>query len=76
MELLAIARDDPRGLLPTMLESVEPKVGHIGRFGVPKDPEDAALIVEVIVVAAFALNRRLRRRRIEHDETTLFVHLR
>ncbi len=41
-EPLAVAGDDARGLLPAVLERVQPEVGEVRRLGVPVNPEDAA----------------------------------
>src|SRR5689334_8886971 len=53
-ELLAVARDDPRGLLPAMLERVQSEVGDVRGLGVAVDREDAALVVEVVVLRGCA----------------------
>ncbi len=49
-KLLAVARDDPGGLLAPVLQSVEAEVGEVGRLGMAEDPEQAAFVVEAIVV--------------------------
>src|SRR2546425_333490 len=51
VQLFAIARNDARRLLATMLEGVEAKVGEVGCFGVAEDAEDTTLVVEMIVCA-------------------------
>src|SRR5262249_7001627 len=46
--LLAVRRGDAGALLTAVLQRVQPKVGHIGRFGMPEDAEDAALVFELV----------------------------
>ena len=43
-----VGRDDPSALLAAMLESVEAEVREVGRLGMPEDPEDAALVLELV----------------------------
>ena len=78
VELLAVARDDAGRLLPAVLQRVQAEVGHVGRFGMVEDAEDAALVVKVVVLqrGVGGLRTRLRQTRpgglwIEHDEAAL-----
>ena len=50
VELLAVVGDDARRLLPAMLQGVQSQGGQAGRVRVPEDAEDAALLVELIVL--------------------------
>jgi hypothetical protein len=50
MESLAIESDDASGLLPPVLERMEPKRRDSGRIGMAEDAEDAALFAQPIVV--------------------------
>ena len=50
VELLAVARDDAGRLLPAVLQRVQAEVGHVRGLGVAEDAEDAALVVEVVVL--------------------------
>ena len=43
-----VRRRDPGALLTPMLERVEAEIGHVGRFGVPVDPEDATFVFELV----------------------------
>jgi hypothetical protein len=45
-----IQRDDARRLLPTVLQRVQPERGQRRRIGDVPDPEDAAFLVEFVVV--------------------------
>ena len=47
---LAVAGHDPRGLLAAVLQGVEAEVGQARGLGVAEDPEQPALVVEVVVV--------------------------
>ena len=49
-ELLAVGGHDARRLLPPVLERVEPEVGQAGGFRVAPDAEQAAAVVEAVVV--------------------------
>src|SRR5260370_1627239 len=49
VQFFAVARDNARGFLATMLEGVETEVGKVGSFGVAEDAEDTTFVVEVIV---------------------------
>ena len=49
VQLCAIRRRNPRGLLPAMLQRVQAQIRHLRRFGVPENSEHAAMIVKVIV---------------------------
>ena len=49
-EALAVAGDDAGRLLPAVLQGVEAEVGDVGGLAVAVDAEDAALVVEVVVV--------------------------
>ena len=51
-QALAVARDDARRLLPAVLLGVEAEVGEVGRFRVAEDAEEAAAVVEPVVVDA------------------------
>src|ERR1700760_3505404 len=50
VKLRAVTRYDSGGFLAAMLQRVEAQVGHLGGFRMIEDAEDAALIVEMIVV--------------------------
>ena len=77
VELLAVGRDDAGRLLPAVLQRVQPEVGHVGGFGVVEDAEDAALVVEVVVLQALvagcdrAAPHPPNGPGIEHDEAAL-----
>ncbi len=74
VELLAVARDDAGRLLAAMLERVKPEVRDVGGLGMAEDTEDAARVVEVVVVVQPC--RRTSAwvpRRIENDDATLWV---
>ena len=47
-QLLAIRYDNAAGLLPAMLQRIEPEVSHARGFRVAVDAEDAALFVEFV----------------------------
>ena len=49
VEVHAVRGRDPRGFLPPVLEGVEPEIGHVGRLGMVPDPEQPALVVELVV---------------------------
>jgi hypothetical protein len=72
VELLAVARDDAGRLLSAVLERVEAEVREVGGLGVPEDAEDAARVVEVVVVLVARDTVRLVRR-VEDDEATRSV---
>ena len=72
VEALAVGRDDARGLLAPMLESVQPEVRDVGRLGVSEDAEDAALVVKAVIVLAGARRGRSGRR-VQHDRSALRV---
>ena len=55
---LAVARRDARRLLAAVLQRVEPHVGEVRGLGVAEDAEEAALVVEVIVLEGQAAERR------------------
>ena len=57
-EPLAVARRDARRLLAAVLQGVETEVGEVRGLGVAEDAEDAALVVEVIVLEGQAAQRR------------------
>src|ERR1700675_449815 len=46
----AVRRRDPRRFLSAMLQRVEAEIRHLRRFGMAEDSEDAAFIVEMIVL--------------------------
>ena len=50
VDVRAIGGSNAGGFLPPMLEPVESEIGHLRSFGMAEDPEDAAMIVEMIVV--------------------------
>jgi hypothetical protein len=75
VQVLVVTRDDPGRFLAAMLERVHSQVRDVGRLGMPEDPEDSALIAEVIVfqhLRALPL-RHLRRWRIEDDQAALWI---
>src|SRR5690242_29164 len=49
VEFSAVARDNAGRLLAAMLERVKAKIGELGGFVVAVDPDDATVIVEVVV---------------------------
>ena len=49
MYVRAVARCNPRRFLSAMLQRVEAQIRELGSFGMPKHPEHAAVIVEMIV---------------------------
>src|SRR5579864_3611036 len=49
IKLVAIARNDPGGFLPAMLQRVKTQIGKIGSFRMPEDTEHTTLVVETIV---------------------------
>ena len=57
-EPLAVAAGDARRLLPAVLQGVEPHVGEVRGLGVAEDAEEAALVVEVVVLEGEASKRR------------------
>jgi hypothetical protein len=50
VDIRAIGGSDAGGFLSAMLQRVEAEIGHLRSFGMAEYPEDAAMIVEVIVV--------------------------
>ena len=81
VEALAVARDDARRLLAAMLERVQAEVGDVRGLGVAVHRDDAALVVEAVVVVLEELvaagvrqaacgDRRSRARAVEHGEMT------
>jgi hypothetical protein len=48
--VVPVARRDPGGLLAPMLECVQAQIGQVGGLRMVEDPEDAALVVELVVV--------------------------
>ena len=46
--LLQVGCRDTRALLTTMLKRIEAQVGHVRRFGMTEDAEDAALVLEFV----------------------------
>ena len=53
-----VARRDARRLLAAVLQGVEPHVGEVRGLGVAEDAEEAALVVEVVVLEGQAAERR------------------
>jgi hypothetical protein len=49
-ERLAVGRHDTGGLLPAMLQAVEPEVREVGGLRMPVDAEHPALLVETVEV--------------------------
>jgi hypothetical protein len=47
-QALTVGGDDTAGLLPAMLQRVQPEIDHVGRFGVAVDPHDRAFVVEFV----------------------------
>ena len=47
---IAVGRGDAGRFLAAMLQRVEAEIGELGGFGMAEDAEDAAVIVEMIVV--------------------------
>jgi len=77
VELLRVARDDARRLLPAVLKRMKAEVRDVGGLGVIEDPEDAAFVVKAIVVVRVGLPAAGPARSrwwIEHDETALGGH--
>jgi hypothetical protein len=79
-ELPPIARDDAGRLLSAVLEGVQTEIREIGRLRVPEDPEDPALIAEMVirelggVLCVWAVCATGAR--IENDETARRIHSR
>ena len=48
VDLTAVRRGDTCALLPAVLQRVQAKVGHVGRFGVTEDAKDAALLMKLV----------------------------
>lgn len=48
VEVLAIARNDAGGFLPTMLQGIEPQIGEVGRFLMAVNTEDGAFVVKLV----------------------------
>ena len=55
---LPVARRDARRLLAAVLQGVEPHVGEVRGLGVAEDAEEAALVVEVVVLEGQAAQGR------------------
>jgi hypothetical protein len=53
--MLSVGRGNAGGLLPAMLQRVEPEINLPRRVGVPMDRNDAALFAE-FVIACSAVN--------------------
>src|SRR5205823_8049104 len=58
----------PGRLLPAVLKRVEAEVREVRRLGMAEDREDAALVVEAVVVVLRSRPRRVARSGIQHDE--------
>jgi len=52
VELLAVIGDDPRRLLPAMLQRMQAECHERRRIGMAEDAEDPALIVKMVGIAA------------------------
>ena len=48
MKLLAIARDDAGGFLPSMLQGIQSEIGEVCRFLVAVNAENRTFVVELI----------------------------
>src|SRR5215831_1725525 len=51
---VAIGRGDAGALLPAMLKRIETEIGHVGRFGMTEDAEDAAFVLEFVEHGSYA----------------------
>src|SRR5439155_22910730 len=60
-DLVSIGCSDSGALLPAMLESMEAKIGELGRFGVSLDGEDSTMVVELVVGQAMVREKMERR---------------
>ena len=60
VEVRPVGGDDARRLLAPMLQGVESQVGVPGRLGVGGDAEDAALVVELVLVHGLSRFGRVR----------------
>ena len=56
VEIVAVAGDDPGGLLAAVLQRVETEIGEVGGFGMAEDAEDTTFVVEVIVLDDFQIH--------------------
>src|SRR5262245_40535698 len=64
VERAAVGGRDARRLLAAVLERVETEIGDVGGLGMVPDPEEPALVVELVVTPCGAQNRsstRVRR---------------
>src|SRR5205823_4259008 len=59
--LVSIGCSDSGALLPAMLESVEAKIGELGRLRVSLDGEDSTMVVELVVGQAMVREKMERR---------------
>ena len=48
VNLLAVARSNTSALLPAMLQGIKTQVRKVGRFRVPINGKDAALLVKLV----------------------------
>ena len=46
--LLAVGGGDAGALLAAMLQRIEAEIRQVGRFGMPEDAKDAALVLELV----------------------------
>ena len=46
--LLAVRGGNACALLPPVLQRVQAEIGHVGRFGMAEDAENAALVFEFV----------------------------
>jgi hypothetical protein len=76
IELSLVARDDAGGLLSAVLKRVQSEIRHVGGFLMSENSENAALVVEVIVIDPGTPRgpiARLPARRVENDEVALWM---
>src|SRR5882724_7669005 len=59
VEFVAVAGDNAGGFLAAMLESVKAEIDELCRFGVAEDSDDAAVVVEPIILICKFLRHRV-----------------
>ena len=61
MQVAAIARNNPGGFLPAMLQRVQAEIRELRRFLVPENPEHTTFVVETVVSESELLRQRCDR---------------
>src|SRR5256885_4387658 len=59
VEFVAVAGDNAGGFLAAMLESVETEIDELRRFGMAEDSDDAAVVVEAVILICKFLRHRV-----------------